>query len=368
MKLSKIIRKSTAAIIAVMLPIVILGGCGNTAGGGQTEPPAPNTAGVNTDSTGEGLNIICTIFPKYDWTRQVLGEQADNVNLTLLMDNLVDLHSYQPTVHDMVKISEADLFIYVGGESDAWVEGALKNAKPDVRTVNMMEILGDRVKIEELTEGMEHTHDHDDDDHDHDDEDDDHDHDDEEDEYDEHVWLSFRNAQILTLAITEVLCELDPDNCEYYLDNANGYIEKLYALDDEYKAAVAAAEINTLLFGDRFPFRYLVDDYGIEYYAAFAGCSAETEASFETVVFLANKLDELGLQYVMTTESCDGSIANTIIQSSNDKNRTILALNSMQSVTANDVANGVTYLSIMEGNLEVLGEALSEGSGVRNEE
>ena len=182
-----------------------------------------------------------------------------------------------------------------------------------------------------------------------------HDH---EEEADEHVWLSLKNAKTLVAAIADALQELDPDNKDTYAANAAAYIEKLSTLDGAYQAAVDGAARKTLLFGDRFPFRYLVDDYGLSYYAAFAGCSAESEASFETVSFLAKKVDELKLPCVLTIEGKNHKIAETIVENTAEKNQKILTMDSMQSTTSEDVANGTTYLSVMEQNLSVLKEAL----------
>ena len=292
------------------------------------------------------LKVVCTVFPQYDWVREILGDRAGDIEPTLLLKNNIDLHSYQPTVDDMVKISSCDLLIYVGGASDGWVADALKEAKnKNMTVINLMDVLGHALKEEEFVEGME-----------------DCDADDGEDgeaEYDEHVWLSLRNARIFCPVITSALSALDSDNAGEYQDNMTAYVEKMLALDAEYQAAADAAAVKTLLFGDRFPFRYLVDDYGLDYYAAFPGCSAETEASFKTIINLAEKVDELGLKTVMVTESSDKSIAQTIINNTAAKNQRILVLDAMQSVTANDVKRGTTYLSIMESNLGVLKEALS---------
>ena len=294
------------------------------------------------------------------------------------LDNGVDLHSFQPTVADILKISECDLFIYVGGESDEWVEDVLKEAtNKDMIAINLLEVLGDKVVEEEIVEGMQeeeededHDHEHEDEDHDHEHEDEDeheheyediaktHEHHHDEVEYDEHVWLSLRNSAILVNSISEAIQKIDPANAESYKANAASYIEKLNALDKEYQAAVSAASNNTILFGDRFPFRYLVDDYNLEYYAAFVGCSAESEASFETIVFLAGKVDELSLPAVLTIEGKDHSIAQTIVENTAAKDQKILTMDSMQSTTSEDIKNGASYLSIMESNLSVLKEAL----------
>ncbi len=324
------------------------------------------------------IKVVTTIFPEYDWTREIIGDNAKNVELTLLLGNGVDLHSYQPSIQDIAKISTADIFIYVGGESDGWVKDALKNAKnKNMKVINLLETLGDKVKAEEVKEGMqaeeedEHEHHHHDGEHhddDDDDEDEDHDHeaeghhhhhdDEDEVEYDEHVWLSLRNAKFLCAEIATALSEKDPSNVAAYKANLASYTARLDSLDAKYAAAVKAGSKKTILFGDRFPFRYLVDDYGLDYFAAFVGCSAETEASFETVIFLSKKVDELGLGAVLKIESGDGKIARTIVQNTKKKNAKVLTLDSIQSTTAKQAAAGTTYYKIMEENLKVLEEAL----------
>ena len=401
-------KKITALLLALLMLVGALAGCEKQ----------------NDTNKTDKLSIVTTIFPEYDWVREILGDKADNAEVTMLLDNGVDLHSYQPTADDIVKISNCDLFIYVGGESDGWVDDALKNAtNKNMKVINLLDVLGDSVKTEEVVEGMqetEHDHDHDhskevstfeDDEvqdrslsdwagdwqsaypfvldgtlddafaamaekgemtgeeicehmegHDHD-EDEDHEHEEGEDheheeEKDEHVWLSLKNAEVLVNAISKSLQKLDPDNKDTYATNAAAYIEKLSALDGEYQAAVDAATYKTVLFGDRFPFRYLVDDYGLSYYAAFVGCSAETEASFETVSFLAKKVDELKLLCVLTIEGAQHKISETIVRNTAEKNQKVLTMDSMQSTTSKDVANGTTYLSVMEKNLSVLKEAL----------
>ena len=293
-------------------------------------------------------SVVATIFPVYDWVREVAG---DDVDLTLLLDNGVDLHSYQPTAQDIMKVATCDMFVYVGGESDDWVEDALAEAvNPDMVVVNLVEAMGEDIKMEEIVEGMER-------------EEDEHEadaHEDHEDEADEHVWLSLRNAQKLVKVLASALGEADPANVERYAANADAYAEKLAALDAEYAAVCEGADYDTLLFGDRFPFRYMTDDYGLKYYAAFSGCSAESEASFETVVFLAGKLEELQLPAVMTIEGSDGRLAETVVQATGSRDAKILVLDSMQSTTGEDLKNGATYLSIMEENLEVLRQALAK--------
>ena len=505
-------KRYTVILLAIILLAGTLFGCG--------QATKPEEAGDNPKKS-DKINVVCTIFPQYDWVRQILGGKADDIELTLLLDGKADLHNYQPSVDDIVKISECDLFIYVGGESDAWVDGALAQAvNPDMVVVNLLEALGDAAKEEQFLEGMEDGHDHGHEELDPNDVKDrllsdwlgswttienalanggldeyiahqaeenktdaeaqkaamaqrwksdyktleiteqgisfdgvsanykpmgykivesdhgasvwygfqaeaaaegvpsyiafsDHgtgageevheEHADElphyhlrygsesfdaliamenwaptffpsdapgeavseamsghghaEEEYDEHVWLSLKNAKPLCEALAKALARLVPENAEAYQANLDAYQTKLSALEVQYQSTLGAARVKTLLFGDRFPFRYLVDDYGITYDAAFPGCSAETEASFDTVARLAKHLDEWGLHTVMVTESADQSIARTIIGSTKAKNQQILVLDSMQSVTFSDSASK-TYLSIMESNLSILRDAL----------
>ena len=306
------------------------------------------------------LKIVVTIFPEYDWVMNVLGDRASDVSVTLLLDSGADLHSYNPSVADIVAVAQADLFIYVGGESDDWVDDALKNAKnKNMRTMNLLELLGDKAYEEEIVEGLEHDHDHDHEDEDHEHEHGDHDHDEEEVEYDEHVWLSLKNAAFYVDLIAKELAAVDPDYADTYTANAAAYVASLNALDARYTEMVAAASRDTILFGDRFPFRYLVEDYGIKYLAAFVGCSAETNASFETIAFLAGKVDELDLSVILKIESSTEDIARGIRDASTKKNQQIKVLDSLQSSTKKEYAAGRTYLAVMESNLSVLESALN---------
>ena len=320
-----------------------------------TEKEAGSTAARDTPESTEPFSVVCTIFPEYDWVKEILGDKADNAELTYLLDNGVDLHSYQPTADDMMKISTCDLFVYVGGESDEWVEDALEDANnKDMKVINLMDILGDSAKVEELKEGMQgEEHDHDEDEH----EDHDHDHEEEEEEYDEHVWLSVKNAKVFCAEIEKNIAEIDPANAADYKANLDSYVAKLSDLDNSFKALVDGSSVKTLVFGDRFPFRYFVDDYGLDYYAAFIGCSAETEASFETIAFLADKVKELDCKTIFTLENSDKSIAETIISTSG-KSADIAELNSLQSVSKDDISDGASYISLMQKNYDVLSEAL----------
>ncbi|MBO5998122.1 MAG: zinc ABC transporter substrate-binding protein [Lachnospiraceae bacterium] len=312
---------------------MLLTACGSTG----SAPKTDNGRGGHT------LSIVATIFPEYDWLMNVLGENPAGADVTLLCGNGVDLHSYQPSVDDVLKIADCDLFIYVGGESDGWVKDALGNAvNKDMTVVNLLDCLGNRVREEETVEGMqEEGADHS-----------------EETSYDEHIWLSLKNAIVCTETVRDALCGLDPDHAAVYEENTEKYIRKLDALDSAYREAADLAGTGTLLFADRFPFRYLTEDYGLAYYAAFSGCSAETEASFETVTFLADKIDELSLHCILTIEGSDRRLAETIAENAGSPDLTILTMDSMQAVSGKDIAAGVSYLSIMEQNLDVLKQAL----------
>ena len=304
---------------------------------------AAETPSGDTQSASGKTKIVTTIFPLYDWTRQILGGRASDAELTMLLDSGADLHNYQPTVEDMARIAECDLFIYVGGESDQWVNDALKEiSNPNRRTLNLMETFGGfggSLREEELLPGMTPEEE-----------------DEDETAYDEHIWLSLRNASACCGMIAQTLEAMDVvTRAESGVDE---YAAELLALDAQYREAVDAAPLKSVLFADRFPFRYLADDYGLDAYAAFQGCSAETEASFETIAFLSATLENLQLPAVLTTETADKRIAETVIRTSGRADTRILALNSMQSVTAADVAAGADYLSIMETNLDVLRQAL----------
>lgn len=363
----------------IILGVAVFSGCG-------TGGPAGDDAKAGASSgEGSGFTIVATIFPAADWTRNILGSNPAGASLVTLLDSGVDPHSFQPSTKDILTVSSCDVFIYVGGESDAWVEDALREkVNPDMVAVNLLDVLGDSAREEELAEGMQEQRgkidigflqDAD-----------------EGPELDEHVWLSLRNAAVLCGAIEEALATVDPAHADLYAANLADYRARLAALDEQYAAAVDAAPLKTLLFGDRFPFRYLTEDYGLSYYAAFSGCSAETEASFETIRFLAAKLVDLDLPAVCVIDGSDHDVAETIIRTAEERsgagagsekkaqsgNETgtgagagsddrsgdvpILTLDSMQSVTADDVRSGTTYLSIMEQNLGILRQALGTAS------
>lgn len=394
-KIDKKGKRLLPTIIAILLLLTValgMSGCGR-----------------KTSEEGK-LQVVAAIFPLYDWTREIIGADSKEIDLTLLVDNGMDLHSYQPSASDLIRIASCDVFLYVGGVSDSWIEDALQNeTNPNRRVINLMEVLGSDAKAEEIVEGMQHSHEQDEDEHTthsteehlqhedghtahgedehtaHSEDESSHDaehtaHEDghtahSEDELshdaehtahegghneatDEHVWLSIKNAMRFVQHIGEELAELAPSEAEVLRGNAAAYIERLSALDEEYRSTIQAAAKDTLLFCDRFPFRYLVDDYGLSYYAAFPGCSAETEASFATITFLTEKLDELKLSAVLTIEGSSQKIAETVLRNAKAKASAILCLDSLQSVNQDDIEAGISYLSVMKDNLSVLAQAL----------
>lgn len=352
-------------VLSLMLCVGLLSGCGKKA---DVENQHDNL---------EKISIICTTFPQYDWVREIIGNKSDKFELTLLLDNGVDLHNYQPTAEDIAKIGMADVFIYVGGESDAWVEDALEEAgNKELKVVNLMEAVGNNVKTEELVEGMQeskHEHaEHEEDEHAEHEEDEhaEHEegehaepkedsHEEHEHEYDEHIWLSLKNASVLVAEISDTLQSVATEDAEELEANAKAYIQKLNKLDKQYEEMIQKAKCKTVVFGDRFPFRYLVDDYDLDYFAAFMGCSAETEASFQTITFLAGRVDELDVPAILVIEKSNQKIAKTIRENTVEKNQQILEMNSIQSVTNADVEAGFTYLKAMEENFKILRQALA---------
>lgn len=322
-------------LAAVILCVCVLAGC---------------SGGYVPGDDDSRLHIVCTTFPQYDWAANLIRGNEKNVSLTLLMDKGGDLHNFQPSALDIARVSDCDLFIYVGGESDMWVDDTLAEAvNTDMHVINMMDVISDNLVAEEDLEGFWHNE-HDGNGHE------EHDH---EAEYDEHVWLSLRNAQLIVQNISEELAAMDNDNADLYRKNCDDYLLQLKALDEQYIETVKESRCDTLLFADRFPFRYLAEDYGIKCYAAFDGCSAEAEASFGTVAFLANKMDELGLGSVIIIDGSDDRLAQVVIENTREKNQQIFVLNSLQSVSQKDMKAGLGYLSAMEENLRVLKQALN---------
>ncbi len=343
--------------LSILVAIMMVLGCAKKESTGSSEAESGSSvtesssvAESNSEET-KKLSIVTTIFPAYDWVKQVVGDNK-NVEISFLIDKGVDLHSYQASAADIAKITDSDLFVYVGGESDDWAEDIIKE-NPNLKYINMVDSIGEAALAEELVEGMQDEEEHDNESEEHANEEGEHE--EGEEEIDEHVWLSIKNAETIVSAIEAKLAEIDPDNKAEYEKNANDYLAKLDELDKEYKDTLSSIQNKTIIVGDRFPFRYLVNEYGIKYYAAFKGCDAGSEASFETVKFLANKMDELNMSDIFIIDGSKGDLAKTIVDNTKDKNAKVLVLDSMQSTKSSDNAS---YLDIMKKNLEVLKEVL----------
>ena len=360
----KRINRMLCMLMILSVSVWSLMGCGSQ--GQQSGATLPESAAGTGRS--DSLRIVTTSYPQYDFVRQILGNNPAGIEVTYLLGSGVDMHNFQPSAEDIISIRTSDLFLYIGGESDLWVETLIGQIREDAfRPVALADMV--EMKAEKIVEGMQHEHEEDDDDHSHEEEDD-HDHvqdgevlpaddDSRSSEFDEHVWLSLKNAEAMVDAVCDEITALDPEHKAFYLENAAAYITQIRELDSRYAEMVQSAGRKTILVADRFPFRYLADDYGLTYYAAFPGCSAETEASFDTVVFLAEKVGELKLPAVFKIEGSNGKIAETVIANSTQPEAGILTLNSIQSVSNEDITAGVSYLGLMEENLNQLKEALN---------
>lgn len=331
-------KRLFAIITSVVLLLSLFAAC-SPKKGEESAPPSDSKSSTPLQQ-GKELSVVCSIFPQYDFCREIMGKDA---SIELLLKTKVDMHNYKPSAEDILKIKNCDLFIDIGGESDEWAKDVISSAEnKKLSVLSLIDLV--EAKTEETLEGMEkeeHTHGEDEEEHEH--------------EKDEHVWTSLKNAEKIVRAIADKLCSLDKINAEKYQKNAKAYIEKLSTLEKQYAEVVKNAKRSTLVFADRFPFRYLADDYSLECFAAFSGCSAETQASFETIAFLSEKVKEKELLYVLVIDGSDGSVAETVAAQSGAKIRT---LDSCQSVSDDEIKNGKSYLSIMTNNLEILKEVL----------
>jgi len=279
------------------------------------------------------INVTVTVFPAYDFVRAVA---RDKVNLNLLLPPGAESHSFEPSPRDIITIQNSDVFIYIGGESDAWINRILESMNIDnMKILAMMETV--EAVEEEIVEGMEEEGEE------------------EEIAYDEHVWTSPINAMLIVNAITELLCEADPDNADFYRENSLDYISKLAELDIDFREAIRGAKRNTIIFADRFPFRYFADAYGLKYYAAFPGCSTETEPSAATVAFLINKIKAEKIPVVFHIELSNERMADAISGETGAKKR---LLHACHNVSKRDFDAGLGYLDFMRKNVENLREAL----------
>lgn len=326
---------------------MMLTGCGMS--GQQTEQ---NGGKEQNKVENEKISVVATIFPQYDFVRQIAGE---NVELKMLLKPGEETHSYEPTPQDIIAIQNSDLFIYVGGENDAWVEDILESMPNNGRKTLKLVDCVDTVE-EEHVEGMkeERGHDHDEDDAEHEE------HGQEEThsvhEIDEHVWTSPLNAVKIVEQIKEELCEIDSENASDYEENAEAYVAQLKELDQEFQDVVDHSKRKLMIFGDRFPFRYFAEAYGLDYYAAFSGCASDTEPSAATMAFLINKVQDENIKTVLKMELSNENIAKAIAEATNAD---VKEFYSCHNLTAEQFADGETYLSLMEKNVETLREVLN---------
>ena len=298
------------------------------------------------------LQVVCTLFPYYDFARQIGG---DAVDVTLVVPAGRETHSFEPTPLDVIRISEADVFLYNGGESEQWVDDILDAAGEHIPYPLAM--MGQAaLHDEEFVEGMQTAHEHSGHGHDHG-ENDGADHgDEEEDAYDEHIWTSPVEAMTLCRAITEVLCQADPDHAEAFRGRLADYLKALEALDQSFRDVVAGGQRRMLVFGDRFPLLYFCREYGLEYRAAFHGCAGDTEPSLATLKYLIDLVKEQRIPVVYTIELSSRKIAEAVAETTGAQVRTF---HSCQTVSRADFDAGVTYLQLMEGNVDALREGLS---------
>lgn len=293
-------------------------------------------------ASSKGISVVCATAPLYDWTRKIT-EGTDGTDLSLIIGNGTDLHSFQPSAKDIISIKNADVLVYVGGESDGWIRDALKDpANKNRQVVCLMDVLKDAIVEEEIVEGMQGE------------EEDGHEEHEEGPEYDEHVWMSLRLTRRSCKAIEEALEKVSFSNAAKYKANLDAYDKKLSELDKQYEEMVKGARLDTMVVCDRYPFRYLAEDYKLKYSAAFVGCSAETEASFETVKFLADKVKALDSKAVLIIDNSDGKLAKTVLETAGKSSVKVEVLDSMQSCGAD-----LDYIRTMTENLEKLKTALS---------
>lgn len=313
-------KRFFSILIMAVLPLCFLVACQSRT---QEDKPNPHK-----------LKVVTTIFPQYDFARQLAGDKAE---VTMLLKPGMESHTYEPTPQDIKLIRNSDLFIYTGGENDVWIEEILSSMgdkKP--ATLKLLDIVP-TVK-EEVVKGMEH------------------DHDDGEDELDEHVWTSPKNAMAIVNSIAAKMSEKDPENAKAYETNRENYILQLKSLDDAFRNVVKNAKRKTILFGDRFPFRYFADEYGLKYYAAFSGCSTETEASAATMAFLIDRVKREHLPVVFTIEFSNGKIADAISDATGARKMTLF---SNHNITRDQLEAGENFLSMMNKNVESLKAALN---------
>ena len=310
------------------------------------------------DNTKGKLKIVTTIFPEYDITRAIA---KDKVDLELMIKPGVDVHSFTPTPQDIKTVQNSDIFVYGGTEHDKWVENLTKSI--DMKNKKVVKLVdGIQQLEEESVDGMKHEHHHHDkkeDQHNHDhkhEKEDEHNHKGEEKELDPHYWTSPKNAIQMVKTITNALVEKDPGNAEFYKENAKNYIKQLEDVDKELHDVVDKAKIKKVVIADRFPFRYLFKDLGLEYRALFSGCSVESTASAGQIKKMVDYVKENKIPVVYHIEMGKGELAETVAKNSGAK---VKLLHSIHTVTKEDFDKGITYIDLMKQNVEALKEGLN---------
>ena len=312
--------------------------------GNQTENSQQGTE--QKKSVDGKINVVATIFPEYDFLRQIGG---NHLNLTMLLTPGAESHSFEPTPQDIKEVTNSNLFVYVGGDSDAWVDSILDSVDTKKTTiVTLMDCV--TLKEEEVAEGMTPE---------------------KEDEaetesgteggakapeYDEHVWTSPKNAVLIVQKLCDNLCKIDPSNAPDYKQNTKNYVAKLNELDGQFQNIVDHAQRKEIVVGDRFPFRYFVDAYGLTYHAAFPGCSTDTEANAATIAFLTDKVKKDKIPIVFHIELSNEKVCDSICEATGAKSE---LLNAVHNVSKKDFEAGITYIDLMEHNVDVLKEALN---------
>lgn len=299
---------------------------------------------VTGNNTSVSLNVVCTTFPIYDWVKNIVKDD-ENVEASFLLNAGQSLHGYEPSAEDIVKIKESDVLIYIGGESDLWMDSIIKeNNLSTTKVIKLLDILGaDAYEKTGLNNNIDSPN---------------IDSKDEEPEYDEHVWLSVRNAELFCTALCDELSKLNESKKDVYTLNKDNYIEQLESINKDFEEFLDGSNKSMLVFGSKFPFSYFVKDYDIKYYAAFNGCSAEAEASFDLIKSLSSIVEENEIRYIIDLEGVNDGIPETIINSTKNKDQEVLTVNSMGSVTIKMVEDGLSYIDIMQKNFNTFKEAL----------
>lgn len=313
-------KKIIYFLVAVLLITVIFTGC------------------TNTETTDNGkINIVSTIFPQYDFAREIAGDKA---NLKMLIQPGGESHSYEPTPQDIISIQEADVFLYIGGENDAWVEDILNSVDTtEIQVVKLIDCVEltciDETEEEHIGSNNQEKHNH---------------------EYDEHIWTSPINAKKMVESISTAICKADPENSSYYTDNATNYSVELMDLDTKIRNLVSNAKRTELIFGDRFPLIYFTKEYGLTHYAAFPGCSSETEPSASAIAFLTDKVKQDNIPVILKLELSNSTVADTI---ASETSSDVLTFYSCHNLSKTQFENGESYISMMTENLETLKIALN---------